>query len=74
MKPKQRPDIGWGFCILQIARSRRLNTHLESAVALPESVVDVQLRKDIYQQLSRTCHYLGEFQEEQKYLNLTHVP
>ena len=48
--------------------------HLESAVALPESVVDVQLRKDIYQQLSRTCHYLGEFQKEQKYLTLTHVP
>jgi hypothetical protein len=30
----------------------------------------MQLRKYIYPGLSRTCHYLGEFQEEQKYLKL----
>ena len=30
----------------------------------------MELRRFIYQGLSRTCHYLGEFQEEQKYLSL----
>lgn len=44
--------------------------HLESALALPDGVNDVELRRYIYQGLSRTCHYLGEFQEEQKYLSL----
>jgi tetratricopeptide (TPR) repeat protein len=44
--------------------------HLECALALPEGVAEMQLRKYIYQGLSRTCHYLGEFQEEQKYLKL----
>jgi tetratricopeptide (TPR) repeat protein len=44
--------------------------HLEAALALPEGIADVELRRFIYQGLSRTCHYLGEFQEEQKYLSL----
>ena len=44
--------------------------HLEAALALQEGVTDVELRRFIYQGLSRTCHYLGEFQEEQKYLSL----
>jgi tetratricopeptide (TPR) repeat protein len=44
--------------------------HLESALAVPGGKIDVQLQKNIYQQLSRTCHFLGEFQEEQKYLKL----
>lgn len=44
--------------------------HLESALAVPGGVADVQLRKYIFQGLSRTCHYLGEFQDEQKYLKL----
>jgi tetratricopeptide (TPR) repeat protein len=44
--------------------------HLESALAVPGGVADIQLRKNIFQGLSRTCHYLGEPQEEQKYLEL----
>ena len=41
--------------------------HLESALALPEGVNDVPLRRDIYKGLSRSCHYLREFDEERKY-------
>jgi len=44
--------------------------HLEAALQMPDSAVDAQLRKYIYQQMSRTCHYLGESQEEQKYSRL----
>ena len=44
--------------------------HLESALALPDGIRDAQLRRNTFQGLSRTCHYLGEFQEEQKYLKL----
>lgn len=41
--------------------------HLESALALPEEVNDVPLRRYIYEGLSRSCHYLREFEEERKY-------
>jgi tetratricopeptide (TPR) repeat protein len=45
--------------------------HLEAALQIPEHSLNVQLRKNIYQQMSRVCHYLREFEEEQKYLKLT---
>lgn len=41
--------------------------HLESALQLPEPALGTNLRKYIYQQLSRTCHYLGQKEEEKKY-------
>jgi tetratricopeptide (TPR) repeat protein len=44
--------------------------HLECALEVPGGVADLELRTYIYQGLSRTCHYLGEFEEEQKYLKL----
>jgi len=44
--------------------------HLEAALRMPEQALGVQLRKNIYQQMSRTCHYLGEIEEEQKYSKL----
>jgi tetratricopeptide (TPR) repeat protein len=44
--------------------------HLECALAVPGGVADLELRTYIYQGLSRTCHYLGEFEEEQRYLKL----
>jgi len=43
---------------------------LESALQLPESAIDRELRKNIYHRASRTCHYLGEAEEEQRYLKL----
>jgi len=44
--------------------------HLEMALDLPDEALSSQLRKFIYQQMSRTCHYLGESEEEKKYLKL----
>lgn len=43
---------------------------LELAQQLPTDAVNAELRKDIYQQMSRVCHYLGETDEEQRYLTL----
>lgn len=44
--------------------------HLEAALQLPESAINRQLRKNLYQQLSRACHYLGQSEEEKHYLAL----
>lgn len=44
--------------------------HLEAAWRLPSEAINAQLRRNIYQQMSRTCHYLGETEEEQKYSEL----
>lgn len=44
--------------------------HLEIALQLPHEALSSQLRKFIYQQMSRICHYLGESEEEKKYLKL----
>ena len=41
--------------------------HLEAALRMPEHAISPQLRKHIYQQMARTCHYLGETQEEHRY-------
>jgi tetratricopeptide (TPR) repeat protein len=46
--------------------------HLETALQAPEMLSD-QLKRFIYQQMSRTCHYLGEFAEEQKYSRMAEV-
>ena len=44
--------------------------HLEAALQLPAEVVSGQLRRDVYQQMSRVCHYLQEFDEEKRYSQL----
>jgi tetratricopeptide (TPR) repeat protein len=44
--------------------------HLEAALQLPEKAINAQLRKRIYQRMSRVCHYLGQTEEEQKYSQL----
>lgn len=44
--------------------------HLEAALEMPDAAISKQLRGFIYQQMSRTCHYLGEVAEEQKYSRL----
>jgi tetratricopeptide (TPR) repeat protein len=44
--------------------------HLEAALQMPEAAINAQLRRNIYQQMSRTCHYLEETEEEQKYKKL----
>jgi tetratricopeptide (TPR) repeat protein len=44
--------------------------HLEVVLQMPEHIINAQLRKDIYEQMSRTCHYLGQAEEEQKYSKL----
>lgn len=45
--------------------------HLEAALQLPDTAIGTQLRKYIYEQMSRVCHYLGESEEAQKYLSLS---
>ena len=47
--------------------------HLEVALQLPEEAIKRELRKNIYQQMSRVCHYLREFEEEKKYSKLAQV-
>ena len=44
--------------------------HLESALLVSEGVADLELKRDIYRSLSRTCHFLGEEHEERKYTKL----
>jgi tetratricopeptide (TPR) repeat protein len=44
--------------------------HLEIALQLPDKALTLQTRRFIYQQMSRTCHYLGETDEEKRYLKL----
>ena len=44
--------------------------HLEAALQMPEQIITAELRRHIYQQMSRTCHYLGQADEEQKYSKL----
>lgn len=44
--------------------------HLEIALHLPDRVLSAKLRKAIYQQMSRTCHHLGDGEEEKKYQKL----
>ena len=46
--------------------------HLEAALQLPQEAINPELRKDIYEQMSRVCHYLGQFEEEKKYSRLAH--
>jgi tetratricopeptide (TPR) repeat protein len=43
--------------------------HLEAALQMPE-LLSEQLKRFIYQQMSRTCHYLGDVAEEEKYSRL----
>jgi tetratricopeptide (TPR) repeat protein len=48
----------------------RAKHQLEAALQMPEQVLRPELRKNLYEQMSRTCHYLGESQDEQRYLAL----
>src|ERR1700687_713154 len=50
--------------------SAQAKLHLEAALQLPSEAINAQLRKDIYQQMSRTCHYLGELENERNYSKL----
>jgi hypothetical protein len=52
------------------AMAEEAKFQLETALQIPGQSVSTQLRKQIYQQMSRMCHYLGETEEEQKYLKL----
>ena len=68
-------QLGWLDKANALMRQIRSLPHQDKFVRMIVDFADACMmaqmaRKYIYQGLSRTCHYLGEFQEEQKYLKL----